>query len=177
MPHNFRMPIANRKGLIVATARDLTKALLSTDTDRLLPALDSDTRLQLHHLSKLFAKALPTEAQDTLQHEPSSSPQQTPHKQQHTQCNTRDTHKLPPPSNNHQLATEPTTTLTTSRVPRVPPYPTFTPSVPRVPPKPTSTPQVPRLPPTPTITPQVPRVPPPNSRHTCDHNHYTSPAH
>ena len=68
MPHNFRMPIANRKGLIVAAARDLTKAILSTDTDRLLPALDSDTRSQLHQLSKLFAKALPTEAQDTHFH-------------------------------------------------------------------------------------------------------------
>ena len=59
LPHRFRMPTANREGLIVAAAHDLCKALLSTTDDRLHTPLDAETRKQLQNLQEIFANKVP----------------------------------------------------------------------------------------------------------------------
>ena len=65
-PHNLKMPNATRDQIIIAAASDLTAALLSTDTDTLLPPIASDTRQHLHDLATTFHKLLPQPSAPTL---------------------------------------------------------------------------------------------------------------
>ena len=60
------MPTANREGLIVAAANDLTKALLATSDNSLYPPLDMTTRNELEQLRSIFADKL-TPSTDTKQ--------------------------------------------------------------------------------------------------------------
>ena len=79
LPHNFRMPHPSREALIIAAANDLTKALLSTDENRALPPLHTDTRNALKNLTEIFQNKLPQPTIDkSVQHHPVPEPRVLP---------------------------------------------------------------------------------------------------
>ena len=162
LPHNFRMPTANREGLIVAAANDLTKALLTSDNDRLHPPLSSETRKELETLRNIFENKVPNSSQlhqNTPDPRDDNEPTQQPI-QQHTPPNKRVTWNLQPQPT-AQLPRVPTGALpqpqSTAQLPRVPPValPQHTPSFPRV--TPTNTPS-------PTPSTKAQSTPPQNTR-------------
>ena len=58
LPHNFRLPIANQEGLLIAAADDLTTALLKAEDKALLPPLSTDATQQLTQLHDIFQASL-----------------------------------------------------------------------------------------------------------------------
>ena len=66
----FCMPVANREGLILAAANDLTTALLHADNNKILPPLSTDATKQLVNLRNISQ----TSTQPQADQAPTSSP-------------------------------------------------------------------------------------------------------